>query len=85
MTQISQIRVSGFKGIDELELEAGDFTLITGKNNAGKTSLMESIDLLFNPQNLQNFGSHIDSLINAKNSTCSISCEYRTDPRLLYQ
>ncbi|RLM67261.1 ATP-binding protein [Halorubrum sp. Atlit-26R] len=81
MTQISQIRVSGFKGIDELELEAGDFTLITGKNNAGKTSLMESIDLLFNPQNLQNFGSHIDSLINAKNSTCSISCEYRTDPQ----
>ncbi|OYR72601.1 ATP-binding protein [Halorubrum ezzemoulense] len=81
MTQISKFRISGFKGIDELEVEAGDFTLITGKNNAGKTSLMESIDLLFNPENIRGFGDEVDSLINAKHTTCSISCEYWTDPQ----
>ena len=81
MTQISRFRISGFKGIDEIEMETGDFTLITGKNNAGKTSLMESIDLLFNPENIRKFGSQVDSLINAKHSTCSLSCEYWTDPQ----
>lgn len=39
---------------------------------------MESIDLLFNPENIRKFESHIDSLINVNHSTCSISCKYRT-------
>lgn len=81
MTQIQDIRISGFKGIDELEVETGDFTVITGKNNTGKTSLLESIDLLFNPKNIADFGEQVGSLINAKHDTCSISCQYQPDPQ----
>lgn len=40
---ISKIRISNILGIDQLEIEPGNFNLITGKNGQGKTSILEAI------------------------------------------
>ena len=46
-SQLSSIRIEGYRGIDGLVLDApGRINLIVGVNNAGKTSLLEAIYLL---------------------------------------
>ena len=43
-THISQLRIQGFKKFDDLEVEnIGQFNLIIGDNNVGKTSLLEAL------------------------------------------
>lgn len=76
MTHIDQFLISGFKGIDEIKVDAGNINLITGRNNTGKTSLMEALDILFNPQNMARFEENIGKIINAHKRTCSITCHY---------
>jgi DNA repair exonuclease SbcCD ATPase subunit len=41
--QISKIKISNILGIDELEIEPGKFTEISGRNGSGKTSILEAI------------------------------------------
>lgn len=61
--RIEQIRINGFKGIDLLEFEPKMINLVVGRNNTGKTSLLEAIDLLFNTEKIKN-KQHLSSLIN---------------------
>ncbi|WP_111413465.1 ATP-dependent nuclease [Billgrantia lactosivorans] len=42
---VSMVRVSGFRGIENFEIELGKTTVLTGMNNAGKTSLLKSLQL----------------------------------------
>lgn len=41
--RVSKIRISNLLGIEELELEPGRFTAVTGRNGQGKTSTLEAI------------------------------------------
>lgn len=66
MTTIDSLHIYGFKGIQEVNAETGDLNIITGRNNVGKTSLLEAIDLRFNPETLTNFGENVDMVINAE-------------------
>lgn len=77
MTRINHLRVSGFKAIDELEVNAKEINLITGRNNMGKTSLLESLDLVFNPRNIGHFSENLDKVIHEDSSSASIDCEFR--------
>ncbi|WP_135823998.1 ATP-binding protein [Halorussus ruber] len=63
MTKLEHIEVEGFKGLEHVEFEPTDINLITGRNNTGKTSFLEAVDLLFEPINLQEFGNNLDSVI----------------------
>lgn len=76
MTQLTKIRIRGFKAIEEMEVEPSHINLITGRNNTGKTSFMEAIDLTFNPGNLTKFESKVNKLINNNKSSTSIICEF---------
>ncbi|PKP61112.1 MAG: hypothetical protein CVT88_01025 [Candidatus Altiarchaeales archaeon HGW-Altiarchaeales-1] len=41
--------------------------LIVGRNNTGKTSVLEAIDLLFNPENIvQMYGEHLSDIIHTE-------------------
>lgn len=73
---IQTIRVNGFKGIRDLEFSPSSINIITGKNNAGKTSLLQSIKFAFNPQSIEDWGENIEYLINAKTKNATINCEY---------
>jgi len=83
MTRISSIRTSGFKGIDDLEVEPGRINIITGRNNTGKTSFLESINICFNPTSIEEFSKNLDKVVNVNNSTCSISPSYIQTQRTL--
>lgn len=63
MTDLQRVEISGFKGIEHLEYEPSGVNLVTGRNNTGKTSLLEAIALAFDPTYVEEFGEDIDSLI----------------------
>lgn len=76
MTQIHHLRISGFKGIEQLEVSPGAINIVTGRNNTGKTSLLESIDLIFNPRKVAEYGSNVGKLISSKQNTASLHCSF---------
>ena len=41
--QVSHIKIRNILGIEELEIDAGKFITVTGKNGVGKTSVVEAI------------------------------------------
>ncbi len=41
------LRVRGFRGVEEVELELAPITIVTGRNNAGKSSLLEAAAIAF--------------------------------------
>ena len=51
MVEIRKVRIENFKGIKSLEFYPGDLNLIVGRNNVGKTSLLEALRLFFTLQN----------------------------------
>lgn len=72
MTHIDHLSVEGFKGIDAVEIDTGSFNVVTGRNNSGKTSLLQAIDVAFQPSDIAQFGSNLDSLINHHHSETEI-------------
>jgi predicted ATPase len=54
MTTLSftQVEIDGFRGLRSLNLEGlGRVNILVGKNNCGKTSVLEALSILCNPQN----------------------------------
>jgi predicted ATP-dependent endonuclease of OLD family len=60
---IERIEISGFKGISSLEFEPGQLNLITGANNSGKTSLLEAVELAFDPTKVEKYGERVEDLV----------------------
>jgi len=42
---IDSLRVSGFRGLKDFKVELGETTVLTGMNNAGKTTVLKSLQL----------------------------------------
>lgn len=79
MTKIKHIQISKFKGISELDLDLGGITLVTGKNNAGKTSVLEAVELAFDPQSVTKYGDNVGKLINSHKKEATITVDYIQD------
>lgn len=63
MTELEHIEIEGFKGLEHVEFEPSKVNIITGRNNTGKTSVLEAINLLFSPTEVQTFSDNIDNII----------------------
>lgn len=62
--RIKEIKIKDFKGISLLKFNPKKINLIIGKNNTGKTSVLEAIDLLFNSDEIeQRYPEHIPDII----------------------
>ena len=64
MTRIERVDVEGFKGIESLAVEPSGINIVTGRNNTGKTSLLEAIQLAFDPGAIKRFEDNIGQVIN---------------------
>lgn len=55
---ISSLHIESFRGIKDLQInDLGAINIILGSNNCGKTSLLEAVTLLRNPDNFSNIVS----------------------------
>jgi AAA15 family ATPase/GTPase len=62
---LESISIKNFKGIPELSMNLAPFTLISGANNVGKTSVLEAVFLMYNHGDSNLF----QKLINLRNTT----------------
>ncbi|WP_337860657.1 AAA family ATPase [Ferroplasma sp.] len=54
---ISKISISGFKALQDINFNPDKIHVIIGKNNTGKTSLLEAISFTFNNDILKEYDS----------------------------
>lgn len=59
---IKSIKVSGFKTINECELELTPLTILTGANSSGKSSIIQAIMLLAKNNRIENYYSMAEML-----------------------
>lgn len=45
--KLKQIRVDGYKNLINCKVDLGDFNVLVGPNNSGKTNLLEAVQMLF--------------------------------------
>ena|GEM_PF-550054 len=76
---LTRVEVSNFKGIDSLTFEPGQVTLLTGRNNSGKTSLLEAVELAVDPSRIEQYGVRVESLIAAGAESAEITLEFEDD------
>lgn len=50
--KISKLQITHFRGIQEATLFFKDHTLLVGKNNIGKSTICEALDLVLGPDRL---------------------------------
>jgi len=70
---LDEMKIEGFKAIDYLNLRPSSINIITGRNNTGKTSLLEAINLFSDPSSLKDFKKNFSEIINRKSSQCRIN------------
>ena len=52
--EIKNVEITGYKGISHLKFSPKKINILVGKNNTGKTSVLQAIDLLFNNTHIMN-------------------------------
>ncbi len=61
---INKIKIDNFKGITSIEFRPKKINLLVGRNNTGKTTVLEAINLLFDPENtVQMYVKHLWDII----------------------
>ncbi|MCK4730314.1 MAG: AAA family ATPase [Candidatus Aenigmarchaeota archaeon] len=71
---IKKLELNNFKGISEMEVKPKKINLIVGRNNTGKTTLIESINLANNiPEINRHYKGYLSKLININSEKASIT------------
>lgn len=72
MTDLEHIEIEGFKGLEYVEFEPTDINVITGRNNTGKTSFLEAVDIFFAPRHVSGFAENIGRLVHVDHRKCEV-------------
>lgn len=74
--EINKIEISGFKGIKTLSITPKKVNILVGKNNTGKTSLLEAIKYVFDQNELEDpleeENTELSKLINVRSKEANI-------------
>jgi|APHM01.1.fsa_nt_gi Predicted ATPases len=81
MARLEHVAVEGFKGVERVEFDPGMVNVVTGRNNSGKTSLLEAVDLGCDPTGVERFGGSHASLIRESRDTARVTLATADDER----
>lgn len=76
---LTRVEVANFKGVSSLAFDPGQVTVLTGRNNSGKTSLLEAVELAVDPTRIEQYGDRVESVVAAGADTAEITLEYEDD------
>ncbi len=84
---INEVEISGFKGIRQLTIHPKKINILVGKNNTGKTSILEAIDCTINANELfgmkMKYDPYLPSLINVNEKEAKIVVKSKTEAKYL--
>lgn len=60
-SRVARLWVQNFKGYEDFEVTLGDFNVLAGANNSGKSTLLQAADLVFRLVDLHRQGNHLVS------------------------
>lgn len=83
MTELEHIEIEGFKGLEHVEFEPTDINLITGRNNTGKTSFLEALNISFNLNYINHFERKVDKIINIDTTESRIRAQTTDNEAIL--
>ncbi len=63
MTRVTELSVRDFKAVEEAEVQPGGVNLVVGRNNVGKTSLLEALHLALDPSSISRFDGNLDKIV----------------------
>ena len=72
---ITNLKIENFKSISNLDFSPKRINLIVGKNNTGKTSVLEAIAVKFNPTRMYQHQHNMPYFINVKSKQAKILLE----------
>ncbi|MEZ3114499.1 AAA family ATPase [Halobaculum sp. MBLA0147] len=72
MSHVERVHISDFKCLSEVDLECGQFNVLTGRNGTGKTSILEAIRLAHDPTALESYRSAVGNLIAVGEKSLSV-------------
>ena len=84
--KINEIEISGFKGIPHLVIHPKQINILVGKNNTGKTSVLEAIfsTLRVSMSGMQiKYGQHLSSLINVNKKESKVVVKLENENKYL--
>lgn len=84
--KINEVEISGFKGIPYLVIRPKQINILVGKNNTGKTSILEAINstLEVSMSGMQiKYGPHLSSLININKKESKVVVKLENENKYL--
>lgn len=63
MTRVTELSVRDFKAVEEADVRPGGVNLVVGRNNVGKTSLLEALHLALDPSSISRFDGNLDKVV----------------------
>jgi energy-coupling factor transporter ATP-binding protein EcfA2 len=79
MPHLEHVSIAGFKKIEQLEFSPGQFNVVTGRNNSGKTSLLEATSLWCDLGRVGEFESDFDSITNRSHEAARLSTQTESE------
>ncbi|MEZ3143423.1 ATP-binding protein [Halobaculum sp. MBLA0143] len=79
MTRVTELSVRDFKAVDEAEVHPGGVNLIVGRNNVGKTSLLEALHLALDPSSISRFDGNLDKVVREGAEEATVNIEVGGD------
>jgi energy-coupling factor transporter ATP-binding protein EcfA2 len=79
MGHVERVKISGFKCLSAVDLECGQFNLVTGQNGTGKTSILEAIQLAHDPGSLEKYRERPAKVINIDSERAEIQIGLKGD------
>ncbi|MBO7555058.1 MAG: AAA family ATPase, partial [Neisseriaceae bacterium] len=73
--KISSVKLQNFRSYkDEVEIKFDDFTAIIGKNDAGKSTVLEALDIFFNDAKIDKDDINVENVENNNNDIVISVC-----------
>lgn len=83
MGHVESVDIEGFKCLKSVSLECGQFNLITGRNGTGKSSVLEAIELGYDPQLIGRYSKKLPHVINIDSDSASVTLHIENEDRHL--
>lgn len=83
--KINEVEITGFKGIHHLIIHPKQINILVGKNNTGKTSILEAINCTLgaNKNMMERYDPHLTSLINVNEKEAKVLIKMENENKFL--